>query len=218
MPKKPIHEFDFNAFSERLHSESDRACAVLGAALLDAKLEDVFRRRFQCFHNELLEGTGPISTFSARIRLARAQAWIDDDTRFDLDTIRGIRNDFAHSYDHDFSFSNQSVAARCANLRTAQAFIEGYALAAVSLKSNLSSGTIYSMQAVLKPPRMRYQLAVEFLSQYLDEIPEESPVYSGINILEEVRALSANIRIQASGSDTVGVPSPQVAPHQEGSS
>jgi hypothetical protein len=41
MPKQTLQDIDLNDFSERLYSESDRACAVLAAALLDAKLESV---------------------------------------------------------------------------------------------------------------------------------------------------------------------------------
>lgn len=54
---------DFNSFCERMHSESDRACAVLGAALLDAKLKEVFQRRLSSYHDELLKSTRPMGTF-----------------------------------------------------------------------------------------------------------------------------------------------------------
>lgn len=214
MPKKPIREFDLNAFSERLSAESDRACAVLGAALADAKLEDVFKRRLQCSPKELkelLEGVGPLSTFSSRIRLARALAWIDETTQIDLDTVRSIRNDFAHSLDHDLSFSDQSVSDRCFNLRTANAFIDGFDDAAVAPDQNLSADVVLSMQAVFKTARQRYQLAVEFLAQHLDEIPHDSPAYSGSDLLQEIRALSANSRVRFSASATLNPSSPEPA-------
>jgi DNA-binding MltR family transcriptional regulator len=201
-----MHTFDRNAFFARMNSESERACAVLGGALLEAKLEDLFRRKLRCFHDELLQGTGAIATFSARIRLARALDWISDDARFDLDAIRKIRNDFAHSFDQNLSFSDRSVTDRCANLRTAQAFIDGYEVAAVAPNRNLSAEAIYAMQAVFKPPRWRYQLAVEFLSQYLDQITDEIPAYGSEDLVGAVRALSANTRIQISATGTVGPP------------
>jgi DNA-binding MltR family transcriptional regulator len=198
---------DLNAFGERLSSESDRACAVLGAALLDAKLEHVFRRKLRCFHDQLLGNTRPIGTFSARIRLARALDWINEDVRADLDVVRDIRNDFAHSFDHNLAFSDQSVSARCGNLRTAQAYIDGYELAANSPHRNLSPTAIYAMQAVFKPPRWRYQLAVDFLAQHLDEIAAGVPAYCGTDLLAEVGALSASARVQVSIAGTVERPS-----------
>lgn len=38
MPRKTLPPFDLNAFSGSFRAESDRACAVLGAALLDSRL------------------------------------------------------------------------------------------------------------------------------------------------------------------------------------
>src|SRR5262245_46733710 len=104
LAQKPV---DLDKFSERLTSESDRACAVLGAALVDARLEAVFRRRMHAFHDELLGSSRPISAFGARIHLARSLTWISDDARVDLDLIRAIRNDFAHSVDHELSFNDR---------------------------------------------------------------------------------------------------------------
>jgi DNA-binding MltR family transcriptional regulator len=205
---KAMRTFDTNAFFERMNFESERACAILGGALLDARLEHLFRRKLRCSHDELLEGTGPIGTFSARIRLARALDWISEDARFDLDIIRKIRNDFAHSFDHSLSFNDQSITDRCASLRTAQAFIDGYEVAAVAPNQNLSAEAIHAIQSTFKPPRWRYQLAVEFLSQYLDQITSEIAAYCGTDLIGEVRALSANTRAHSSGTGTV-VPPPE---------
>ena len=108
MPRKPIPSFDLNAFSGPFRAESDRACAVLGAALLDARLESLYSRRLLCFKNELLSN-GPLSAFSTRIRLARALSWISDDVQYDLNAIRSIRNEFAHNCDHELSFADRSI-------------------------------------------------------------------------------------------------------------
>ena len=48
MPRKLVPEFDLRPFLVPFRSESDRACAVLGAALLDARLERLFQRRLHC--------------------------------------------------------------------------------------------------------------------------------------------------------------------------
>ena len=116
MPRKPIPAFDLNAFSGPFRAESDRACAVLGAALLDARLESLYDRRLRDCKQELLSGNGSLSTFSARIRVARALAWISEDVRYDLDQVREIRNEFAHNFDHELSFSTQSIADKCRTL------------------------------------------------------------------------------------------------------
>ncbi|MCI5138002.1 MAG: hypothetical protein D3922_06220 [Candidatus Electrothrix sp. AR1] len=186
--------FDHDEFLKKLYAESDIACVVLGAAVLDARLDNVFRRRLtNKFHDELLENSRPLGSFAARISLARALAWINDDMYSDLNTIRSIRNDFAHSYDHTLSFEDRSISDRCTNLKTAEAFINGFDDAATAPNLRITPITFESMQKEFKPPRQRYQLAIEFLSQYLDKIPEKNPSYFGPNFIQEVRSLSLTI-------------------------
>jgi len=203
MQRRKIEDIDRDKFSEKMHSESDRACAILGAAFLDAKLESLFIRRIKNFQAELLNGTGPISTFSARIRIANALAWIDDPVQKDLDVIRGIRNDFAHSFDHELSFHDQSLVNRCENLLVAQSYIGGYDDSIGAPDQNLSEHVIKNIKETFQAPRWRFQLSVDFISQYLDDIPADQFEYQGSDLLQEVRDLSANARGKISATGTV---------------
>jgi len=63
---------------------------VLGAALLDARLEAMLRRHLRSFQEELLAADRPLGSFSARIRMASAFALIGDEARADLDTNRFV--------------------------------------------------------------------------------------------------------------------------------
>ena len=203
MAKKSTYVFDLDAFSEKLNAESDRACAVLGAALLDAKLEDLFRRRLSCFKDELLDSTRPIGTFSARIRLARALAWINDDVCHDLDIIRNIRNDFAHSFDHGLAFSDKLISARCTSLKIGQAHLDGYDILATTT-TNFSVQVVRGMKAAFEPPRWRFEIAVSYIAQHLDDISAEYLEYSGADLVDEVRTLSANTRFTINATMTLG--------------
>lgn len=203
MPKPSTQEFYLDAFSIHLDAETPRGCGVLGAALLDAKLKSLFRRRFRAFHNDLLGKTGPLGSFGVRILTARALAWISEDVRVDLDNIRRIRDNFAHNDDHMLDFNNPSITDRCANLRTSQAFINGFDTAAAAPR-NLSSQVIRSMQSTFATSRWRYQLTVEFLAQYLDDLPADTSEYNGPDLLAEVHSRSANDQIRISGHGTVG--------------
>jgi hypothetical protein len=206
MPKHSLHDIDLNTFGVQLSAETDRACGVLGAALLDAKLEALLRHCLSAFQDELLGNAKPLGSFSARISIARALALISEDAAADFDTIRRIRNDFAHSFDHGLDFTNQSIADRCANLRCACAFLKGFDEAAARPARNLSSDVIRVMQGAITSPRKRYELAVDFLAQYVDDLPAVKFEYAGPDIVGEVHALSANTRIRVSGSVTVSVP------------
>jgi hypothetical protein len=109
---------EFLAFRRALTDESDRGCALFAAAYLDAALEGLLRASVlegKKVDEELFEGASPIATFSGRIKLAYYLGWISAEFRSDLETIRKIRNDFAHDATI-LSFDTQSIADRCRNL------------------------------------------------------------------------------------------------------
>jgi len=203
MKKHNLEDIDLDKFSEKMHSESDRACAILGAALLDAKLENLFNKRLCGFHDELLSSTGPISTFSAKIRIANALAWISDTIQKDLDTIRGIRNEFAHSFDYELSFQNESINDRCKNLCVARHYLDGYDDAINAPNQNLSPHVIAGIKDKFSAPRWRFQITVEFISQYLDDLPTDVFEYDGPDLLKEAHDLSAGFRVQISATSIV---------------
>ncbi len=67
-----LRALSLDQISANLGSESDRAWGVLGAALLDAKLEVLFRRRLGPNGERLLGKSAPLGSFSSRFRLAHA--------------------------------------------------------------------------------------------------------------------------------------------------
>lgn len=130
MRYKSISEINLASFTSQFINESDRAAAVLGAALLDERLKEVFYSRLSENQDILLKGSGPLCTFSSRINLAFALQWVDSDTAHDLEVIRKIRNNFAHNIDNDLSFQTPSIADSCKNLFCSSAYINGFTEAA----------------------------------------------------------------------------------------
>ena len=208
MPRKPIAEFNLNAFSGPFRAESDRACAVLGAALLDSRLENLFQRRLRSSRDELLSSTGPIGAFSARIKLARSLEWISSEVYDDLTQIRSIRNVFAHDADHELSFANQSIADKCHNLRVAQTLIDAHEHTASSGTANLAPDLIRTMGRLFKPPRQRFEITVEMLAQHLDELPGEAVEYAGPDLRKELWILGSTFEFKFSISLEVSHPPP----------
>jgi hypothetical protein len=208
MARKSIPDFDLNAFSGTFRAESDRACAVLGAALLDARLERLYERRLRHSVEQLLYNNGPIATFSARIRVAHALAWISDDVSFDLHQVRAIRNAFAHDADHELSFENSSIGDKCRTLRVAQTLIDASEHAASIPHPNFSAAVIRAMGAVFEPPRQRFEVTVEMLAQHIDELPAQASKYGGPDLREELWALGSRVNIRISATGTVGAPPP----------
>lgn len=91
---------DAEQFFLDLAPESDAALVVLGTSYIDTHMTDSWRRNMpgksKAEYDALFDGSGPLATFSAKIRLAHSLDWISDATNKDLHLLRKIRNLFAH--------------------------------------------------------------------------------------------------------------------------
>lgn len=112
---------------DEFNKESDRACVILGAALLDSALETLLKTRLAPItgsHDSLLDGsTAPISSFSARIDLAYRIGLISPKFARDLHLIRKVRNDFAHNIT-GCSFADSAVQNRVMELTRSHGILD----------------------------------------------------------------------------------------------
>ena len=104
MSKKVHVEIDFGKrISDALSEESDRAGVILVASWADHFLRIKFVQEFDKGNadarSELFSSNGPLATFSAKLNVAFCAGWIDRDVYHDLQVIRRVRNEFAHSID-----------------------------------------------------------------------------------------------------------------------
>jgi DNA-binding MltR family transcriptional regulator len=101
-----------------LDHESDRGCVVVAAAFLDEALEALLRARLvdDGRLEELFEHPHPLSTFSAKTRMAFAVGSISRGERDDADIIRALRNEFAHLHPVT-AFADKHVKDACGRLR-----------------------------------------------------------------------------------------------------
>jgi hypothetical protein len=109
-----------NRVSEALSQESDRACVILVASrsdyLLRIKLAHEFSRGNSDARSALFSSSGPFSTFSAKLNAAFCAGWIDRDVYDDLQVIRKLRNEFAHSIDNH-TLSDEPFPSMVSKLR-----------------------------------------------------------------------------------------------------
>jgi len=119
--KKKLNLSDYDRMVNFYSKESDRASAILAASFLDAYLAQ-FLKEFmindQQACDELLNGYGPLATFSARRECAYIFGYIDEDMRNDIKYIAKIRNEFAHNHEMT-SFKETPIPDLCQNLTTA---------------------------------------------------------------------------------------------------
>lgn len=111
---------EFLPFLDTHNAESPRGAVLVACSFLDEQLRSVIDAFLVEASDkaQLLEGfNAPLGTFSARIKTAHALGLISDAEKDDCDTLRKIRNEFAH--DHRTRFEDQKIIDLCKNLHHA---------------------------------------------------------------------------------------------------
>jgi mannitol operon repressor len=122
MERKPVSEThphlkDFFKLLEVAREESDRGSVLIHASMLDDMLAQIVNAYLisDPETEALTDGfNAPIGTFSARILMAFSLGTISKEEYRELNLIRKVRNDFAHSI--EASFADARIAARCYEL------------------------------------------------------------------------------------------------------
>ena len=111
------HLKEFAPFLDDLNRESERGAVLISVSYLERQLKQIVLALL-CEGDtsvRLLEGfNAPLGTLAARSAAAAALGLISEQEHRELETIRKIRNQFAH--DHRMSFSDQNIVDRCRNL------------------------------------------------------------------------------------------------------
>lgn len=145
--------------------ESPRGEVMVSATVLDEQLADCIRARLLEHPDvgKLIDGfSAPFGTFATRILGAFALGCISERENDDLETIRSIRNAFAHEL--GANFDDDAIKDRCALLTFAaqdygnvKVNTRGqFTSAVVALVSNLSNRPIYVGQKRLSHERWAY--------------------------------------------------------------
>lgn len=91
---------EIRLFLLSLKSESDRALAIVSLAYIDDKMQELMSSAFvkdsPVALGKLFDGFGPLANFASRLRIAAALGWISKETYAALESLRKIRNEFAH--------------------------------------------------------------------------------------------------------------------------
>lgn len=97
---------DFPLSDMSLKHESDRGAVLVGVAMLDESLARLLRAAFvnkEPVHkkstSQLFDANGPLSSFWAKLHFANAIGLLPPKLYADLETIRKLRNRFAHQLD-----------------------------------------------------------------------------------------------------------------------
>jgi hypothetical protein len=112
LKRRPTEEEVDTIFHE-MTTDSDRGSALLAASMIEDVLKGAIafhlRPLSESEESDLFQGTSPLSTFSAKIKIAYAMGIIGKNSRHDLETIKEVRNAFAHGI-HVLKFDDPEIA------------------------------------------------------------------------------------------------------------
>lgn len=92
-----------NIYINNMHRESDRGAVLSIAAALEDRLKEIILLflRDSKSSTKLLDGfNAPIGTFSSKILMSHALGLITDKEYKELETLRKLRNKFAHTWEN----------------------------------------------------------------------------------------------------------------------
>ena len=124
---------DWFNFLKETQKDSDRGCALLFGAILDVQVEKLLRSvllQQKGVVDPLFTYPGPLSSFSAKVRMAYSLRLLHHYEYRDLRRIIKIRNRFAHEL-HGVSFAKDpEIATLCQELESRK--VHGLATANIS--------------------------------------------------------------------------------------
>ena len=105
-------------------TRADREAAIKSGSLVETSLEHAIKAKLvrlkKSEYKALFEGpSAPLSTFSAKIWIGYALGIYGPKAKHDLETIKDIRNVFAHATQH-ITFKNRQIVARCKGMHFVQ--------------------------------------------------------------------------------------------------
>jgi DNA-binding MltR family transcriptional regulator len=153
---------------KEIEESSDRAAAIVASALVEDHLMTVLKDRFhhdERIMRELFQGSGPLAPFSTKIKLAFLTGLLSARACKDLQTIRKIRNEFAHKLSN-LTFETQNVKALAMSLTIPDWYNVTFMINAGDPNQPVERSLIdEGIQLKLNEPRHRYIISCRcFLS------------------------------------------------------
>lgn len=154
---------DIQPLAKELDGASERAVALLAGAIVDEALLGVIKLRLiedKEAEKEFFSGQGGLATFSSRIKMARLMNFYGHETYSDLNIMKKIRNDAAHTT-RPFSFKDQPHVNRALSLKIPEKHI--FEMGAQT-DDDLAALFVDGVDEVKADPLLRYVGSAVFLA------------------------------------------------------
>jgi hypothetical protein len=180
-----------------LESDSDRAAGIVGAALVDESLTALLKSRLhpdQRLIQKMFRSSGPLGAFSVKITMGFLMRLYSHEAQRELETIKDIRNEFAHRIARSFQFdnirdlaNNLSLSEKVEFYITNDATEQKPAVLYIGAGSKPADRSVEPVLPPIKPerlvPRERYIRACQFYSGALLLAGHASPLVSPAPVL-----------------------------------
>jgi DNA-binding MltR family transcriptional regulator len=150
---------------EQLGRSSDRAIAIIAAAIMEEHITEAIKRRWQdapAVIRRMLQTEGPLGNFGPKIDLVFLMGLISPEGHRDMTLIKKVRNKFAHYLDVD-DFNTPVIKGWCFDLKHFENFVLTDAEMAGAPKGRKLFGQA-GMDERLRTAKGRYITAVQFYS------------------------------------------------------
>jgi hypothetical protein len=184
--KDPVADFISIGGNREVNNElvdsPDRVAAILGATILDVRLERLLKKFLVDDEKEtgaLLSSDSsgaPLSSLSARARAAYCLGLISKEELQDISTVREIRNICAH---HLFGcdFENPAIKAACDSFRIFSYLLDFPAAVTSRVRFNLAIGVLDGLLDARAAQATRQCAAIRFHGKKgLNKSPEPTPM------------------------------------------
>jgi DNA-binding MltR family transcriptional regulator len=159
--QQPFDTTDFAPFFHGLEAETERALAIVSFSYIDEKLKQLMQLEMNKHVtgglDSLFENFGPLSTASARIKIAAAMFWLSRETYSSLELLRKIRNAFAHR-PFITGFDDKQVSGLLASLPPAEERLRSAVPEVFPADGQLSLRVKFHVRAVITCHRMICEL------------------------------------------------------------
>lgn len=162
--EKDLFPEKYNKYMEMMNSESDRGSVLVSTAILDDTLSEMIKAKLVPSYNRndglISEGFSPLGSFAAKIEMAYRLGLIRENYKKSLNSLRKIRNDFAHASVKN-GFDNQVTQQRIMNIVECNRNVIDAIVEAVALNSN---NTSFELSDFIRVTSYRFLLEFIFSS------------------------------------------------------
>ncbi len=174
-----ISQNRLNEAISEIEGISDRAGAIVAAALVEDHLATLLRHSFQQDERilrEMFAGTGPLATFSAKAKMSYMIGILSKRAYENLDYVRQIRNKFAHE-GSGVTFETQPIRDWAMNLDLHTFYHLDVKRRHPITDALHNLNLLNDIREKLNTPKYRYIATCRiFLAHFTVVVPQEPPV------------------------------------------